>query len=128
MDQDALNFVCNGRWKRLDYRWNFHDCSKSISNLNPSIRPGIFHFVSTQKPWDINAQSVNACFYDTIRSRTRFARTPWDRVKNSIKRIQIHYYQSRTTWGRVKGCIQRLMRRNVFLRTMWQRIRRVRQV
>jgi lipopolysaccharide biosynthesis glycosyltransferase len=88
MDQDALNVVCDGRWKMLDQRWNFHDCwSRDISRFNPSDRPGIVHFVSTMKPWKAELLSVNASFYDTFRCRTQFARTPWDKVRDCIKRV-----------------------------------------
>jgi lipopolysaccharide biosynthesis glycosyltransferase len=88
MDQDALNVVCDDRWKRLDQRWNFHDCwSKSMSDLSPSDRPAIAHFVSIMKPWNAALLSVNARFYDAFRSRTCFARTPWDRLTDNIQRI-----------------------------------------
>jgi len=103
MDQDALNFVCDGHWKRLDQRWNFHDCwSTSISHLSLCNRPGIAHFVSIMKPWNASLLSVNASFYDTFRSRTCFYRTPWDKLNDGIQKI----------WAR----LLRVLRRNIFLR------------
>jgi lipopolysaccharide biosynthesis glycosyltransferase len=110
MDQDALNVVCDGRWKSLDHRWNFHDCwSRSISNLSLADRPVIAHFVSIMKPWNTGMLSVNACFYDTFRRRTCFARTKSDKLKDCIQRA----------WARLKRVI---ITRNIFLRAMRQRI------
>lgn len=101
MDQDALNVVCDGRWKSLDPRWNFHDCwSRDISNLSLSDRPAIAHFVSIMKPWNASMLSVNACFYDSFRSRTCFARTRSEKLKNGIQKV----------WARLK----RVVTRNAF--------------
>jgi lipopolysaccharide biosynthesis glycosyltransferase len=87
-DQDALNVACDGLWKRLDPRWNFqnHYCTR-ITDISPKQRPGIVHFVTGSKPWIPGVRSVNAAFYDEFRSRTRFARTPFDRVRDSVWRL-----------------------------------------
>ncbi|RPH51029.1 MAG: glycosyltransferase family 8 protein [Desulfobacteraceae bacterium] len=100
MDQDALNVVCDGRWKRLDQRWNFHDCwSRNIGSMNPYNRPAIAHFVSTMKPWNASLLSVNACLYDYFRSRTCFAKTQWEKLMDGLKRF----------WAR----LMRFLRQNV---------------
>jgi lipopolysaccharide biosynthesis glycosyltransferase len=75
-DQDALNVVFDGCWKRLDAQWNFQSHHETaLQGMLPGRRPGIVHFVTSSKPWDPRAWSVNASFYDEFRSRTRFART-----------------------------------------------------
>jgi lipopolysaccharide biosynthesis glycosyltransferase len=110
MDQDAINFVCDGHWKKLDQRWNFHDCwNRRISNFSPYDRPAIAHFVSYMKPWDVSMLSVNASFYDTFRSRTCFARTPLEKLKDSTQRIRIH--------------LRRVLGRYVFYRALFKFIK-----
>ncbi len=37
-DQDALNIVCDGRWKKLDPRWNFQDYYEKKENLGYGSR------------------------------------------------------------------------------------------
>jgi len=86
MDQDALNVVCDGRWKILDPRWNFHNAYRNISQFKDTDRPGIVHFVSIMKPWIASMLSVNAGLYDDFRSRTCFARTPWDKIRDGVQR------------------------------------------
>jgi len=107
MDQDALNVVCDGQWKMLDRRWNYHNCwSTRLSNFSPSNRPAIVHFVSIMKPWNASMLSVNARFYDDFRSRTCFARTPKQKLYDLIQRA----------WARLK----RIVMRNVFFRAIRQ--------
>lgn len=100
-DQDALNVVCDGRWKPLDSRWNFQGHLKQkIADIAPEQRPGIVHFVTYLKPWNSSSLSVNASFYDAVRSRTCFARTRveeqwdllnemWYRSKRALKRTAL---------------------------------------
>jgi lipopolysaccharide biosynthesis glycosyltransferase len=108
-DQDALNVVCDGRWKKLDARWNFVDFYQKvkISNLSPRQRPGIVHFATWEKPWDDTIYHVNASFYDSFRSRTRFPRTSFSKFKNtwpSLKYKLKQYSLVRTLWSKLK-CI-----------------------
>jgi lipopolysaccharide biosynthesis glycosyltransferase len=111
-DQDALNAVCDGLWKKLDPRWNFHDhhYKKKIADLGPDEIPGIVHFVTCLKPWKPSSISLNASFYDAFRSRTRFARTPLDKqwevfqsLYYRLKRILRQYAFLRAIWSSVKG-------------------------
>lgn len=98
-DQDGINVACDGRWKQLDRRWNFQDhFRKRISDMHPSERPAIAHFVTSSKPWKTESLSLNASFYDAFRSRTCFARTPgdalWDVLQGSwcrLKRVLKRY-------------------------------------
>jgi lipopolysaccharide biosynthesis glycosyltransferase len=92
-DQDALNFVCDNRWKKLDPRWNVQDHKKRIVES----RRGIVHFVSDSKPWNVRAGNPNAGFYDAFRSRTCFARTPLDKLSDSSFRL----------WVRCKNVLRR---------------------
>lgn len=58
-DQDALNFVCWGRWARLDNVWNAqrHMVIPSLIAQTPRERqllgrkPAIIHFTGPEKPW-----------------------------------------------------------------------------
>lgn len=99
-DQDALNFACDGAWKRLDPRWNYYqiELKKPISDLSEEQRPGIIHFQGWSKPWDPSTFNSNAKYYDSFRSRTLFALTPgekwrqapiamWSRLKSILRRF-----------------------------------------
>lgn len=110
MDQDGINVVCDGRWKQLDPRWNFQDhFRKRISDMDPSERPAIAHFVTSSKPWKPSSLSLNASFYDAFRRRTCFARTPWNKLRDVVQQV----------WARLKG----VLRRYAFLRTIWITVR-----
>jgi lipopolysaccharide biosynthesis glycosyltransferase len=58
-DQDALNFACWGKWKRLDGRWNVQRhmvIPALIEETDPDLRlngqtPAIIHYTSAEKPW-----------------------------------------------------------------------------
>lgn len=96
-DQDALNVVCDDRWKQFDPRWNFqHHLTTRISDMEPTQRPAIVHFVTSLKPWKPSSFSLNASFYDAYRSRTRFARTPRDRMGDALE----------GTWSQFKGTLK----------------------
>lgn len=73
-DQNALNVVCDGKWKNVGEKWNYqnHFCTRFL-RMAPSERPAIVHFVTGQKPWVPSALSVNADLYNWFRRRTRFA-------------------------------------------------------
>jgi lipopolysaccharide biosynthesis glycosyltransferase len=76
MDQDALNSVLANRWKELDLCWNVQN------HIHREVDKDfvILHFVTRLKPWNANARSYNARLYDSFRSRTRFARTPLEKL------------------------------------------------
>jgi lipopolysaccharide biosynthesis glycosyltransferase len=107
-DQDALNVVCDTRWKLLDPRWNtqLDTGDKQISAITAERPPGIVHFVWNQKPWKPSALNVNAQYYDSFRQRTRFARTGWEILGDKVEE----------TWSRSKRT----------LRPIWHRLRRAR--
>lgn len=109
-DQDALNVVFDGCWKRLDARWNFQDHSATrLLRLPPEKRPAIAHFVGGLKPWKATSMNPNARLYDEFRRRTRFARTPAQRAGDLVQR----------DWYRLK----RALRRYRVLEAIWRKLR-----
>ena len=110
-DQDAINVACDGLWKKLDTRWNFHNnhYKKRIADMMPGDKPVIVHFVTSLKPWKPCSVSLNANFYDAFRSRTCFARTPLDKLWNIVQ----------IRWYRLKG----ILRQYAFLRDIWSRLK-----
>jgi lipopolysaccharide biosynthesis glycosyltransferase len=85
-DQDALNFACGGRWKRLHARWNFqeHD-ERGYANVAPAERPAIVHFAGKWKPWNPKSVSVDAVFYDGFRERTLFGRSSGQKTRDALE-------------------------------------------
>jgi lipopolysaccharide biosynthesis glycosyltransferase len=92
-DQDALNVACDGRWKKLDPRWNFlaYNEKLNISDLKGEHRPIIVHFTTWRKPWRASTQNANATLYDSFRSRTCFARTPTDRIADMLRSVRSRF-------------------------------------
>lgn len=105
-DQDALNVACAGLWTPLDPAWNYQRHFETRLSSLPSWRlPKIVHFIMDIKPWDPGARSLNARFYDDIRSRTCFARTPKEKVRDLYK-------AARSTVRRRLRAVQNLWRRS----------------
>jgi lipopolysaccharide biosynthesis glycosyltransferase len=122
-DQDALNVVCDRAWKQLEPRWNFlNDFETDMSGVAVGDGPAILHFAGQLKPWQIGILDPNARLYDLIRSRTCFARTNRDKVKDSLK-APVRFYQSGLWWQ-----LKRLLRRYKALRRIWHHIMHARQI
>jgi len=103
-DQDALNVVCDARWKQLDRRWNFQEhYRKRLAGTPPAERPGIVHFVTSSKPWKVTSLSVNAAFYNSFRSRTGFARSRRDAVWEVLQGV---WYRLRREMNRYLAYIR----------------------
>lgn len=120
-DQDALNVVCDGQWKKLDPRWNFQPYyeKKKISDICQGQRPGIVHFVTREKPWDSSIRCLNAEFYDSFRSRTCFARNSIDKALDTLKGVWSHlkgnlmcYALHNSIWRWVRALIKSSFMRN----------------
>jgi lipopolysaccharide biosynthesis glycosyltransferase len=110
-DQDALNVACDGHWTALDPRWNFQQHNRAaILDMVPAQRPKIVHFVTGTKPWKASMMSVNAGLYDTFRSRTQFARTAGDKVRDF----------GSSAWPRLKSALKRTS----FVQVVWTKCRR----
>lgn len=110
-DQDALNFVCDGHWRDLSWNWNFQcDPSQAKPCTALGVKFSIVHFVANRKPWEPANLSPNAGFYDSFRSRTRFARTPRMRLWEALKRIGYRILGRssllRAAWNRTKFTLQ----------------------
>jgi lipopolysaccharide biosynthesis glycosyltransferase len=102
-DQDALNVACDGEWKQVGTEWNFQcEPQQSIASVADEMRPAIVHFVTKEKPWKPSSMSLNASSYDAIRSRTLFARTLSEVLREELARLG-----------------HRLLRRSSLLRAAW---------
>jgi lipopolysaccharide biosynthesis glycosyltransferase len=85
-DQDGLNVACDGRWKKLNDRWNLQNHSPDgYFTMRPEQRPSIAHFTGKWKPWHATMLNVNANMHDSFRRRTQFARTPVEIVSDAAK-------------------------------------------
>jgi lipopolysaccharide biosynthesis glycosyltransferase len=85
-DQDALNVVCDGRWKKLDAEWNQQNhFGTSLAETPADDRPRVVHFITGSKPWNTSQYHPSAAFYDQYRQRTRFARSLSERVRDAVR-------------------------------------------
>ena len=86
-DQDALNVACDGRWKKLDSRWNYlaYNENLAVSELAGEYKPSIVHFTTWNKPWRPGVRNANTALYDSFRSRTRFPRNSMDRMEATLR-------------------------------------------
>lgn len=79
-DQDALNWMFWGRWRKLDPMWNVQAASvvnviqgEAASDWNVQARrPAIVHFTGDNKPWQANAYHPWAWLYWRYLARTPF--------------------------------------------------------
>ncbi len=75
-DQDALNAVLQGKWGRLDWKWNLYQCNPADllpETLDGANRPKnwndmysqayILHFVSPSKPWNCASKHPASTVY-----------------------------------------------------------------
>jgi lipopolysaccharide biosynthesis glycosyltransferase len=85
MDQDALNIACDGNWKQLDPWWNVQD---HLGRRFTKGEAGILHFSRRIKPWLPRMRSRNVGLYDSFRSRTLFARTPLDKLRDTLVSLE----------------------------------------
>lgn len=74
-DQDVLNAVFESDVKYVDYKWNtlkdlnwfarqLHDKKKEKYLLETYRRPGIFHYVGSNKPWLVHKENYNYAFIE----------------------------------------------------------------
>jgi lipopolysaccharide biosynthesis glycosyltransferase len=86
-DQDALNVACDGRWKKLDSRWNYlaYNENLTVTELAGEHKPSIVHFTTWNKPWRPGVPNANAALYDSFRGRTRFPRNSMDRMEATLR-------------------------------------------
>ena len=74
-DQDALNFFCRDKWRKIDAKYNVM-IKPEMKVLNFFIqdieRPLIYHFCGAPKPWDINNKSPFRQIYWKYRNQTDY--------------------------------------------------------
>ncbi|CAL8979211.1 General stress protein A [Rhodoplanes serenus] len=75
-DQDALNHVLRGRWKRLPLRFNVLNAVDEFAALRPVIR----HFTDHRKPWSSSCRSQDRGFRRHYRAALRGVCTDLDGV------------------------------------------------
>ena len=78
MDQDVLNLVFRGRWKVLDYRWNFQNPVPAHEQLFPYI----VHYCGEPKPWFLFSKLAFARRYRHLMTNElfyRYMRFRWKR-------------------------------------------------
>lgn len=113
-DQDALNVVCDGAWKKLDSAWNFQEhLNTCLWEVSPERRPNIVHFVTAMKPWNFKIATPNTTFFDSFRSRTRFARNQRQRLHDLLSG------GGRNAWVHVKFGLKKYS----FIRKIWNFVR-----
>ncbi len=88
VDQDVLNYLCKGRVKLLDMRWNLmfdyigrmelmkKVLSKSYYNmyLEARMEPKIIHYAGCPKPWQIPEADFADCFWKYARQSPFYER------------------------------------------------------
>jgi lipopolysaccharide biosynthesis glycosyltransferase len=117
-DQDALNVACDGKWEQLNARWNvIDDLTTEILGTNIREGPAIVHFAGPLKPWQVGVLHPNARFYDRIRSRTCFAKTTAEKLRDYLGAPR-QFYRSGLLYQ-----LRRALRRSVTLRRLWLRIK-----
>lgn len=83
-DQDALNALAQGRWGKLDGRWN--QCIPTWENVNDVVpRPGgIVHYMGPHKPWSGEAiYPATALFEHYLRASGWYDEAGWLRYRAS---------------------------------------------
>jgi lipopolysaccharide biosynthesis glycosyltransferase len=110
-DQDALNHVLAGAWKRLDLRWNqqykFFIHSAAYLRVpwfalwRARSAPYIVHYSTNTKPWHSSNQHPWRSFYFEQLDRTHYSGwrpaapfAPADRGQRRLARLQRHCQQS----------------------------------
>jgi lipopolysaccharide biosynthesis glycosyltransferase len=91
-DQDALNIFFNGKWKRLNPKWNLHSfffikkVSKNVFNeynLKEIMKkPSVVHFTGVRKPWHYLCVNPFVKYYWVY-----IRNTPWEDFKVEGKTV-----------------------------------------
>lgn len=91
-DQDALNVACDGSWVALDEAWNFQrHLTLPLHEARRTVAPRIIHYISSTKPWLPWNISDYASQYGRVRERTRFRKSPAERVRDGILALWIRF-------------------------------------
>lgn len=81
-DQDFLNLVFHGKWKRLDTMWNV------INPRGPheTFDPKMLHYTDRRKPWNLISAVAFARVYRHVMTNELFYRYMRHRMKRRLKR------------------------------------------
>ncbi len=88
-DQDALNAVLSGAWKKLPAQWNVTAAVYEKHADNQTFPPAIIHFTGSHKPWHSHCKhpAKEKYFY-------YLRKTPWKRFRLPEQTIWHHLKQS----------------------------------
>ena len=80
-DQDALNFICKGRIRYLDPKWNVLTLPASYEEQLKAAggQAGIVHFASSKKPWKCPSLPYAHLWWSYVEDRD-FAMAQWRRM------------------------------------------------
>jgi lipopolysaccharide biosynthesis glycosyltransferase len=85
MDQDALNYIFFQKWIELHPKWNYQTLYLPYK-LEDKIRPVIWHYVDTIKPWHDFLWRYDRSHIE--RYKAAFAETDWPDFIKSHRRVQ----------------------------------------
>ena len=94
-EQDALNCVLGGAWKKLPRGWNF--IHRGPRESTPRARREITHFAGGVKPWSVECTNPEQGLYLHYRSKT-----PW-KDKRLVTRFERHI--AKITQKRIRQAI-----------------------
>ena len=121
LDQDALNAVFCGQWKRLDLRWNRAPQYRGWRTSKDNARreqveklgtdldddPYIVHFVGREKPWSLGSKSPDRkLFYRELKASgvlTGLSRPAWQYGSRIGHELLLHT-------ERLRGAVSRWMK------------------
>ena len=81
-DQDVLNIIFRGRWKRLDMAWNIINPRDAHEALDPKL----LHYTGPRKPWNLVSGVAFARIYRHVMTNELFYRYLRFRIKRRLRR------------------------------------------
>ena len=110
-EQEALNVVCDGRYRKLEPGWNV---PADIAMRSPSDRASIVHYLTAEKPWHWYFDSSRAAsFFDAL-DQTAWAGWRPERPRfGGIKRIASRLAKARAKRLHAIEPMQRRMHRQL---------------
>lgn len=81
-DQDLLNLIFAGKWKKLDQGWNVIDPRPVHQGLNPKM----VHYTGKRRPWNLVSGVAFARIYRHVMTNELFYRYLRFRIKRRLRR------------------------------------------
>ena len=103
LDQDALNMALRHEWQALPFKWNV----TGLIQNNSSIKPAIYHFTASEKPWSAKRLLWHGRFHALYKSC--LAGTGWE----SFVEPRDPYALMRATGESVRKSLQFKQRREI---------------